>query len=314
MKLKTVYVVFVVIFVKISYCESDLEESREESSSDSSESGGAKYLTFTTSSVLEWLRSLNFVSYTNILPGYYVTFPANKDKRAYLNDTSDAFPLLYTLAGAGLVAYVSGYILTQIPIIDGLRRSTDYDDDLGYGRTYDEFDDEYDISTEYEYSYPDSFYSAASETTGSFVRKKKKANGEWRSANMKRRTGDPGAPGAKARRQKEPGLFDTITNAVKSIFNPNVKRSDTLLGGGLEAIVKRYDTYWKTRRSSAGKPNWELNLDTPRKQSRSEVISRSSGETETFIGPNLRPVKNAGSGFYQDRGRVSDYYFDDESQ
>ena len=40
-----------------------------------------------------------------------------------------------------------GYILTQIPIIDGLRRSTDYDDDLGYGRTYDEFDDEYDIST-----------------------------------------------------------------------------------------------------------------------------------------------------------------------
>ena len=76
-------------------------------SSDSSESGGAKYLTFTTSSVLEWLRSLNFVSYTNILPGYYVTFPANKDKRAYLNDTSGAFPLLYTLAGAGLVAYVS---------------------------------------------------------------------------------------------------------------------------------------------------------------------------------------------------------------
>ena len=40
-----------------------------------------------------------------------------------------------------------GYLLTQIPIIDGLRRSTDYDDDeLGFGRTYDEFEDEYDIS------------------------------------------------------------------------------------------------------------------------------------------------------------------------
>ena len=76
-------------------------------SSESSESSGGKYLSFTTSSVLEWFRSLNFVSYTNILPGYYVTFPANKDKRAYLNDTSGAFPLLYTLAGAGLVAYVS---------------------------------------------------------------------------------------------------------------------------------------------------------------------------------------------------------------
>jgi len=312
MKLKTVCVVFVVIFVKISNCESDLEESREEPSSESSESSGGKYLSFTTSSVLEWFRSLNFVSYTNILPGYYVTFPANKDKRAYLNDTSGAFPLLYTLAGAGLVAYVSGYILTQIPIIDGLRRSTDYDDDLGYGRTYDEFGDEYDISTEYEYSYPDSFYSAASEPASNFVRKKKKNSGEWRSADMKRRTGDPGTPGAKARRQKEPGLFDTITNAVKSIFNPNLKRSDTLLGGGLEAIVKRYDKYWKTRRSSAGKPNWELNLNTPRKQARSEDISVSSGES--FIGPNLPSVKEAGSGFYQDRGRVSDYYFDDESQ
>jgi len=311
-------VVFLVFLLKTSYCESDLEETRADPSSASSES--AKYLSFTTSSVLEWLRSLNFVSYTNILPGYYVTFPANKDKRAYLNDTSGAFPLLYTLAGAGLVAYVSGYILTQIPIIDGLRRSTDYDDDLGFGRTYDEFDDEYDISAEYEYSYPDSFYSAASEPAGSFVRKKKKTIGERRSlANMKRRNGDPGTPGEQgaeggiARRQKEPGLFDSITNAVKSIFNPNVKRSDTLLGGGLEAIVRRYDKYWKTRRSSAGKPNWELNLNTPRKQARSENLSKSS--EETFIGPNLPSLKKeAGAGFYQDRGRVSDYYFDNESQ
>jgi len=300
MKLKTVYVVFVVIFVKISYCESDLEESREESSPLDRAVDIGTY-------IQSWINNINWVDYNN---NKFFAFP-KKVIPIYLNVTE-----LQTRAYIGglLVAGLGGYILTQIPIIDGLRRSTDYDDDLGYGRTYDEFDDEYDISTEYEYSYPDSFYSAASETTGSFVRKKKKANGEWRSANMKRRTGDPGAPGAKARRQKEPGLFDTITNAVKSIFNPNVKRSDTLLGGGLEAIVKRYDTYWKTRRSSAGKPNWELNLDTPRKQSRSEVISRSSGETETFIGPNLRPVKNAGSGFYQDRGRVSDYYFDDESQ
>merc|ERR1712079_951529 len=140
-----------------------------------------------------------------------------------------------------------------------------------------------------------------------------KNSGEWRSADMKRRTGDPGTPGAKARRQKEPGLFDTITNAVKSIFNPNLKRSDTLLGGGLEAIVKRYDKYWKTRRSSAGKPNWELKLNNPSKEARLEDISRSSGES--FIGPNLPSVKKEGGhSFYQDRGRVSDYYFDEESQ
>ena len=56
----------------------------------------------------------------------------------------ETFPVNY-LANSSLSP--GGYILTQIPIIDGLRRSTDYDDDLGYGRTYDEFDDEYDISS-----------------------------------------------------------------------------------------------------------------------------------------------------------------------
>jgi len=305
MKLKTVCVVFVVILVKICYCESDLEESRGEPSPLDRAVDIGTY-------IQSWMNNINWVDFNS---NKYFAFP-QKVIPIYLNVTE-----LQTSAYIGglLLAGVGGYILTQIPIIDGLRRSTDYDDDLGYGRTYDEFDDEYDISAEYEYSYPDSFYSAASEPEGSFVKKKKRNNGEWKSANMKRRTGDHhgspgGSEGVLARRQKEPGLFDTITNAVKSIFNPNVKRSDTLLGGGLEAIVKRYDTYWKTRRSSAGKPNWELNLNTPRKQARSEDISRSSGES--FIGPNLPPVKKgAGSGFYQDRGRVSDYYHDnDESQ
>ena len=56
----------------------------------------------------------------------------------------ETFPVTYL---ANCLLPPGGYILTQIPIIDGLRRSTDYDDDLGFGRTYDEFDDEYDIST-----------------------------------------------------------------------------------------------------------------------------------------------------------------------
>jgi len=303
MKLKTVCVVFVVIFVKISSCESELEETRGEPSPLDRAVDIGTY-------IQSWINNINWVDFNN---NKYFAFP-KKVIPIYLNVTE-----LQTSAYIGglLLAGLGGYILTQIPIIDGLRRSADYDDDLGYGRTYDEFGDEYDISAEYDYSYPDSFYSAASEPAGSFVKKRKRTNGaEWRSGNMKRRNGDPGTPGGSdggfARRQKEPGLFDTITNAVKSIFNPNLKRSDTLLGGGLEAIVKRYDKYWKTRRSSAGKPNWELNLNTPRKQARSEDISRSSGES--FIGPNLPPIKKeAGSGFYQDRGRVSDYYFDDEA-
>ena len=49
-----------------------------------------------------------------------------------------------------LSVHLGGYLLTQIPIIDGLRRSGD-DDVLGFGRTYDEFDDadsdfDYDVS------------------------------------------------------------------------------------------------------------------------------------------------------------------------
>ena len=70
-------------------------------------SGGGKYLSFTTTTVYEWLRSLGFVAYTDTIPGYYVTFPANKDKNAYFNSTTDVFPLVYTLTGAALVAYVS---------------------------------------------------------------------------------------------------------------------------------------------------------------------------------------------------------------
>ena len=55
-----------------------------------------------------------------------------------------AHPFLTLLLPSG------GYLLTQIPIIDGLRRSGD-DEDLGFGRTYDEFEEtepgfDYDVS------------------------------------------------------------------------------------------------------------------------------------------------------------------------
>ena len=51
---------------------------------------------------------------------------------------------------ANLSPSSGGYLLTQIPIIDGLRRSGD-DEDLGFGRTYDEFEEtepgfDYDVS------------------------------------------------------------------------------------------------------------------------------------------------------------------------
>jgi len=314
MKLKTVFISLLACSVKIVSCDESLEESlgAESKFSEESEAVG-KVLGYTPTSIYEWLRSLGLVAYTGIIPGYYVTFPDNKVQNAYFNSTSDVFPLAYTLTGAALVAYVSGYLLTQIPIIDGLRRSGD-DEDLGFGRTYDEFDEadagfDYDVS-EYEYNYPDSFYGAASDQKGSFVRKNKK-KGE--KTKMSRRTGlrfDE----VLARQHKESGIFDTIASAVKSIFSPPVKRqrSETLLGGGFEAMMRRYDGYWRKRRSDAGKPNWELN--NPRKQARSEArIQSSEAAGERFVGPKLPQFnKEAGSGFYKDRG--ANNYFDQRSQ
>ena len=60
---------------------------------------------------------------------------------------------------------------------------------------------------EYEYSYPDSFYSAASEPQGSFVRKNKKNKGgkERKKADMKRRTGVR-FDEVLARKHREPGM------------------------------------------------------------------------------------------------------------
>lgn len=300
MKIKTVCVVLLVSLVKISHCQSSLEESQAELSLQDRTVDIGTYLQ-------KWVSSILWVDYGN---SKYFAFPQKNTLPIYFNLTgieSRAFIGGLLLAGAG------GYLLTQIPIIDGWRRSADYEEGLGFGRTYDEFDEEYDISTEYEYSYPDSFYSAASEPAGSFIKKNKQHHGERKFGNMKRRTGDPGHhPGlreATARRQKPAaGLFETITNAVKSIFSPNIRRSDLFLGGGLESMVKRYDGYWQARRTSAGKPNWELDL--PRKKARSEDLSESS--RERFIGPNLPQLKKeAGSGFYKDR---IDNYFDSESQ
>jgi len=319
MKLKTVSILLAACYVKINSCENSLEEylgpdSKSGDLSEESQTGG-KVLGYTTSSVYEFFRSLGFVAYTDTIPGYFITFPGNKEQNAYFNSTSNVFPLVYTLTGAALVAYVSGYLLTQIPIIDGLRRSTD-DEDLGFGRTYDEFDEadsgfDYDVSAEYDYNYPDSFYSAASEPEGTFLRKDKKRR--KMKSKMKRRSGIR-FDEVLERKQKESSIFDTITSAVRALFNPTARNSDTLLGGGFEAFVKRYDGYWRRRRSDAGKPNWEFK--SMRKQARADTrqeVSASPGGR--FVGPQLpRTNKEAGSGFYKDRvDEVYDNYFDNRS-
>ena len=66
---------------------------------------GSRTYTFVTNSVSDFLKNVGFVS--NDLLNSYLTFPSNTDKYIYLNETVDVFPLIYTLTGAGLVAYVS---------------------------------------------------------------------------------------------------------------------------------------------------------------------------------------------------------------
>jgi len=298
MKQKTVFIFLLACSVKIVSCEESLEESLEFSPQERVVDVGTY--------IQQWMNDINWVDYNSIK---YFAFP-KKSLPIYFNVTSlEARAYI----GALFLASVGGYLLTQIPIIDGLRRSGD-DEDLGFGRTYDEFEEtepgfDYDVS-EYEYNYPDSFYGAASDQKGSFVRKSKKKKGE--KSQMKRRTGIR-FDEVLARKHKESGIFDTIASAVKSIFSPPVKRSETLLGGGFEAMMKRYDGYWKKRRSDAGKPNWEFK--NPRKQARSEArienISEAPGER--FVGPKLPQLnKEAGSGFYKERGDSN--YFDQRSQ
>ena len=78
---------------------------RELEATDPSDS---RVLTFVTNSFSEWIRNLGFVNWDGgFLPGFFITFPSDKGKNVFLNSTTDAFPLAYTLAGAAMVAYVS---------------------------------------------------------------------------------------------------------------------------------------------------------------------------------------------------------------
>ena len=95
------YTIIKIVYLNVSFIssESDISDPR---------------LSFVTTSLFDWLRSIGFVNYNTY--GYYITFP-NKETatNVYFNGTSStsttatAFPLSYTIAGAALVAYISEY-------------------------------------------------------------------------------------------------------------------------------------------------------------------------------------------------------------
>jgi len=168
-----------------------------------------KLLTFVTSSFSEWIRNLGFVNWDGgFLPGFFITFP-DKGNNLFLNSTTRAFPLAYTLAGAAMVAYVSAYLLSFIPLPStGYGYAGDEDLDLGLGnlgfglqRDLSEYEDDYFPDVEaFEYEYPDSFYKAASEV------KVKKVKPGKKKRKISKRTGT-GSGEIQEKQLNEPGFF-----------------------------------------------------------------------------------------------------------
>jgi len=157
-------------FVHKSKCGNLDDEIDEKLSDHTGELVAESRYSFVTSSFYDWIKNIKFISYGS--SGYYFTLPDKTSTSILVNGTtSTVFPLAYTLVGAGLIAYVSAYLLNFIPIDGSSSRNDefgDYPGDPGYGPQRDSdhpFDELYD--EDYDYQYPDSLdfntYQDASE-------------------------------------------------------------------------------------------------------------------------------------------------------
>jgi len=248
--------------------------------------------TFALNSVNDVIKGLNFVS--NGI-NYYLSFPTYTHRYIGINDTAIAYPLLYSVTGAALVAYVSFYLIGQIPLPEfGLGRS---DPELGFGlqRDLSEYSEEYydGIDDTFTYEYPDSFFGSASE------KKEKKFKLIKGKRKLHRRSG----PYQEAKQFSGKGFFERIVSAFNGLFTPIKRSAADTLSGGFEERLKRYEDYWKNRRRSA---NRRLS-----KQGRSEdkEIPKTE-EKERLIGPQIPKSieqtfesQDSGGGhkFYRDR-------------
>jgi len=221
--------------------------------------------TFVFNSITDIIKGINFVS--NGLT-YYIAIPTYTNSYISINDTAIAYPLLYSVTGAALVAYVSAYLISQIPLPEfGLGRS---DPQLGFElqRDLSEYSDEYyeGIDDSFTYEYPDSFFGSASE------KKEKKFKIKKGRRKLNRRSGK------EARQFSGKGLFERIVSAFNGLFSPIRRSAVDTLSGGFEERLKRYEDYWKNRR---GAPNRRLS-----KQGRSEDSDNLNTE-ERIIGPQI---------------------------
>jgi len=278
----------------------------EESERDSESSEGR--LSFVTNSAFDWLRNIGFVNYNSI--GWYVTFP-NDASYSNLNvsSTTNAFPLIYTLAGAGLIAYVSAYLFSQIPLPDLSRSDDNFDLGFGLQRDLSNYEDEYfpeSYEEVFEYEYPDSFYKAAASEVSERKVLKPVSKKKYKKKPMKKfkdRLQKRFGPVPEEKNAPQEGFFESIAKSVMSLFNPKLKRSyETTNGGGwIKNWIDRYDNYWKQKRM------------LPRRRSMRKQ-AKSLDDDSKIIGPQMPHESERkgepGNEFYKDRitEAYSNYY------
>lgn len=276
-----------IISVLLSYELDESEDIKLLSPDDREEETADPRYTFVFNSITDIIKGLNFVSSNGL--NYYIAFPTYTTSYVGVNNSAIAYPLLYSITGAALVAYVSAYLITQIPLPEfGLGRS---DPQLGFElqRDLSEYSDEYYDGNDdtFTYEYPDSFFGSASE------KKEKKIKKGRRKLNRR--------SGKEAKQFSGRGFFERIVSAFNGLFSPIRRSAADTLSGGFEERLKRYEDYWKTRR---GSPNRRLS-----KQGRSEDSDIPHTE-ERIIGPQipksieltLEPSdEGGGHRFYRDR-------------
>jgi len=230
-----------------------------------------------------YVNNINLLSYTTSILNQDVnsallTFPSKNLLPIHFNLTTLSTKALFgNLALLGLGAY----LLSFIPV-GGSNHYQHRNDgpDLGYGLQrdseifFDEFGNEID---DYDYQYPDSFdfdsfssFSSASEPQASL----RKANGE----PVNRQGTSRSIRGKQERKGvQRANILQDLSQKFWSIFGSPVKRADSsaTTGFGFQSLMKRYDDYWKRRRSGIVDKATQVHDSTFSASNRNQVFANS---------------------------------------
>jgi len=270
-----------------------------------------------------FFNNLDLISYTASTLGqdvnsYYLAFPSKAIFPVYVNmSTPSAKAVFGNLALLGLGAYLLSFI--PIGATNSYQNRNDYfDPDLGYGLQrdteifFDEFGNEI---TDYDYQYPDSIdfesfssFSSASEPKVST----RKVNGQ----PVNRKGVSRAIKHNKDKKSIErPGILEDLSSKFWSLFGSPVKRTGNSAseGFGIDKILKRYDEYWRRRRSGISKKSSKIAENTFRNKDRKTTnhqypknaapipASRSIPRFDSFVkGPSWPGQETVSKGTFGD--------------